>query len=69
MGVGEACLFYLFIDLFIWVPRVLVVACGSFSRGMWDPVSQLGIRLGDPALGMQSLSQWTTREVPDLVCF
>ena len=59
MGVGEALFIYLLIYL----------GAQGLSRGMWDPVSQLGIGLGPPALGMQSLSQWTTREVPDLVCF
>ena len=35
---------------------------------MWDPVPQPGIKPGLPALGVQSLSHWTTREVP-IGCF
>ena len=31
---------------------------------MWDLVSCPGIKSGPPALGAQSLSHWTTREVP-----
>ena len=30
----------------------------------WDLVPQPGIKLMPPALGSQSLSHWTTREVP-----
>ena len=32
---------------------------------MWDLVPQPGIEPASPALGVQSLSHWTTREVPD----
>ena len=32
--------------------------------GVWDPVPQAGIESGPPVLGVQSLSHWTTREVP-----
>ena len=32
------------------------------SSGMWDPV----IEPSAPALGVQSFSHWTTREVPQL---
>ena len=38
--------------------ELLVVAC------MWDLVPWPGIEPGSPALGAQSLSHWTTREVP-----
>ena len=31
---------------------------------MWDPVPWPGIEPGPPALVAQSLSHWTTREVP-----
>ena len=51
--------------------NLLVVACGIFSCGtwtlscgMWDLVPWPGIEPGPPALGVQSLSHWTTREVP-----
>ena len=50
---------------------VFVAACGIFSCGkqtlscgMWDPVPWSGIKPGPSALGVQSLSHWTTREVP-----
>ena len=59
---------------------VLVVACGIFSYGMQtslvvacellaaacmrDLVPRPGIEPGPPALGAQSLTHWTTREVP-----
>ena len=39
---------------------LLVVAC------MWDLVPRPGIEPGPPALGAQSLTHWTTREVPCL---
>ena len=35
---------------------------------MWDPVPQLGTEHRPPALGAQSLSYWTTREVPEFWC-
>ena len=40
--------------------------CGTqtLSCSMWDIVPWQRIELGPPALGMQSLSHWTTREVP-----
>ena len=51
--------------LFTWLHRVLVAAHGIFSRSVhtlscriWDLVP------GPPTLGVQSLSPWTTREVP-----
>ena len=70
------CLFiYLFLYfLFIYLAgRVLAVACGIFdlgcgmqtlSCGMWDLGPWPGMKPRPPALGVQSLSQWTTREVP-----
>ena len=36
---------------------------------MWDLVPQPGIQPRPPALGVQSLSHWTTREVPETVAF
>ena len=42
----------------------LVVACKMASCGMWDLVLWPRIKLRPPALGVQSLSHWTTREVP-----
>ena len=37
---------------------------GSFSCGMWNLVPWPGFEPGPPVLGAQSLSHWTTREVP-----
>ena len=55
----------------MWLHQVLVVACRIFtcsmqtlSCSMWDLVPQPGIEPGSPALGAQSLSHRTTREVP-----
>ena len=44
-------------------------ACGIFSWGMWDLVPWPRIELGTPWLGVQSLSLWTTREVPSFIFF
>ena len=55
----------------IWLYRVWVVACRmcscgmqTLSCGMWDLVSWPGIKPRPPALGGQSLSHWTTSEIP-----
>ena len=57
--------------LFIWLYQVLTSACGFscgaceilfFSCDMWDLVPRPGIEPGLLALGVQSLSHWTTRE-------
>ena len=52
------------------------VACGIFSYGMWTlscsmwaPVAWPGIKPRPPQLGTQSLSHWTTREVPRMLVF
>ena len=65
--------FFLFKYLFIWLCQVLVTACGVFSCGMrtlnccmWDLAPWPGIEPRTLALGAQSFSQWTTREVPQL---
>ena len=42
---------------------VFIVACRIVSCGMWDPVPNQGLNHRPPALGAQSLSPWTTREV------
>ena len=45
--------------------RVLVAACGLLvSACMQELVPRPGIEPGLPALGVQSLTHWTTREVP-----
>ena len=40
-----------------------------FSCGMWDLVPGWGIKSSPPALGAQSLSHWTTREVQTFILF
>ena len=73
------------LHLFIWLHKVLAVACGIFSCSnrilswsmrilsctcellscsMWNLLPWPGIECRFPALGDQSLSHWTTREVP-----
>ena len=37
-----------------------------FSCGMWDIAPQSGIELRPPALGVWSVSHWTTREIPEI---
>ena len=37
----------------------------GLNCGMWDLVHSPGIKPGPPALGAQSLSPWTIREVLD----
>ena len=49
---------------FIWLHWVSTVACRIFSCDTWALVPWLGIEPWPPALGAQSLSHWTTREVP-----
>ena len=50
---------------------IFILACGIFSDnirtlscGLWDLIPWPGFELGHPALGAQSLSHQTTREVP-----
>ena len=40
------------------------LAVPGLSCGVWDLVPWPGIKPGPPALGLWSLNQWTTREVP-----
>ena len=49
---------------FIWLHWVFVATCRIFSCGMWVLMPQPGVEPELPALGAQSLSHWTTREVP-----
>ena len=44
--------------------QLTYLAVLSFSCGRWDLIPWPGIEPGPPALGAQSLSHWTTREVP-----
>ena len=70
--------FFFFFHLF-WLHRVFAVACGTYvaargllvaARGLlvaacvWDLVPRPEIEPGPPALGAQSLTHQTTREVP-----
>ena len=59
-------IFKIFIYLFIWLCQVLVEAFGIFSCVLWDPIPRPGTESRPPALGAQSLSHWTTRQVPPL---
>ena len=47
-------------DLLVAACGLLVVAC------MWDLAPRPGIEPGPPALGVQSPTHWTTREVPGI---
>ena len=47
---------------------LLAAACELFSCSIWDLVPWLGIEPGPHALKAQSVSHWTTREVPNF-CF
>ena len=69
--VNYTCSFKYVIYFFTWLRQVLVAARGIFvaargifSCGTWDLVPWPGTESGPPALGGQSLSHWTTREVP-----
>ena len=42
----------------------IYLAVPGLRCSMWDLVPQPGIKPGPPALGAESLSHWTTREVP-----
>ena len=52
--------------LFNWLCQVLALAPGilDLGCGMFDLVPWPGIEPGPPALWAQSLSHWTTREIP-----
>ena len=62
---------FFFKYLFIYLCQALVAACGIFSCVMqtlrssaWDLVPWPGTEPRAPALGAQSLSHWTSKEVP-----
>ena len=40
------------------------LSCGIRGLSLWDLVLHPGMGLGPPALGVQSLNHWTTREAP-----
>ena len=59
---------YLFRSSAHW--KVYIYLCAlSLSCGMWDLVPWQGIQPRPPALGAQSFSHWTTREVPSAFSF
>lgn len=61
--------FLFFFKIFIiYLHWVLVAACGSSLVVHGNLSSLVGIELGQLALGAQSLSQWSIREVPS-ACF
>ena len=66
---------HLFLCIFLSVPGL---SCGNgifsysmwtLSWGMWDVVPWSGIEPRPPSLGVQSLSRWATREVPEWITF
>ena len=59
-------IYLLFLFILFWLRRIFVVACGLLSCGTWDLVPQSGIEPRPPALGVWSLTHWTTREVSTL---
>ena len=50
----------IFKDIYLTVER------GIVSCSVWDLVPRLGMEPGPPAMGAQSLSHWTTTEIPGL---
>ena len=55
---------YLFGCARSWHAGSSTEACELLDPSMWDLVSCPRIEPGPPALGVQSLSHWATREVP-----
>ena len=55
--------------IFSWdMQNLLVVSCGILCYSMWDLISQPEMEPGPPALGVQSLSQWTSRKFQLISC-
>ena len=67
------CFFFFFFALIFWLDRISVffkniyLVVLGLSWGMWYLVPWPGIESGPPALGAQSFSHWTTREVLDRI--
>ena len=60
-------IFYLFLNIYLVALGVSYIMWDLFSCGMWDLVPRWGIKSLPPALGAQSLSHWTTREVQTFI--
>ena len=58
----------LFVFIFFFNFFFFFAALGP-SCSMWDTAPRPGIEPGPPALAAQSLSHWTTREVPRILTF
>ena len=56
--------FWILISFIYFTVLGLCCSIRTLSCGMWDIVPWPGIKPESPALGAQSLSPWTTREVP-----
>ena len=70
---SRAHLLSFLIFTYLFILAALALRCGTrdlrcgmwtLSCGMWDLVPWPGIEPGPPALGAQSLSHWTTRDIP-----
>ena len=53
----QCLVFFEYIFIFIYLAAL------GLSGDMWDPVSWPGIEPRPPALGVQSLTHWSTREI------
>ena len=62
---------WIFVNYYLFVCATSYVVYGIFNLhcSTWDLVPLQGIEPRPPALGVWSLSQWTTREVPKLILF
>ena len=61
--------FFCFFNIYFYLSIYLAVPSLSYNMqtlacGMWDLVPQPDIEPSRPALGVQNLSRWTTREFP-----
>ena len=63
LGVQTSTVFF-FLKKYIYL---FYLTLPGLSCGMWHVVPQPGIEPRTSALGVQSLSHWTTREVPDTI--
>ena len=63
----DVCLFLLlFLHLLFKKYWFIYLTALGLTCGVWDPVLWPGVKPGPSALGVQSLSHWTTREVHTL---